>query len=107
MDLKKLKAILINDDLPDDHKKYLIIKVLSDDKEVIPMILEILDVERENKKELIIDLNLELSRAHIMIEMLPESKKKLSLDRQFVLDKIAEFYIKWKGKIRHCFNRFN
>ena len=108
MDIKTIKSIA-NSEQPNDVKEMLIIRVLATDKNVIPMIMDILQAERKSQKELIQDLNLELSRAHIYIDMRPESKKesKESFDKGFLLDEIAKFYIKYKGKVTHCFNRFN
>ena len=108
MDIKTIKSI-VNSDSPNNIKEMLIIRELSADKNVIPMIMEILQTERKSQKELVQDLNLELSRAHIYIDMRPESKKEVKegFNKGFILDEIAKFYIKYKGKITHCFNRFN
>jgi hypothetical protein len=67
-----------------------------------------IDRERTNKKELITDMNLELSRAHIYIDMRPETKVEGQdcFNKGFVLDEIAKFYLRYKGSITHCFNRF-
>ncbi len=108
MDIKTLKEI-INSDLPDNFKEDLIIESLSQDESAIPVILKILNKERIAKKELILDMNLELSRAHIYIESRPESKRdiKQSFNKEFILDEIGKFYAKYKSIVSHCFNRFN
>ena len=108
MDIKSLKEI-VNSDLPDNYKEIQIINLLANDEKIIPEIMKILEQERKNKKELITDMNLELSRAHIYIDMRDENKKegKESFNKNFVIDEIAKFYIKYKGMISHCFNRFN
>lgn len=108
MDLKQLKEIT-NSEVPDNIKEQLIISLLAIDENVIPSILNILKQERINKNELIIDMNLELSRAHCYIDMRPESKdeNKERFNKNFVVDEIAKFYFKYKGMVSHCFNRFN
>ncbi len=127
MNLPELKSILNLDDsiYPKEAKEHLIIKSLSMDEKLIPTLMNILEQERRDKKELMSDMNLELSRAHIFIdEHWPSNsafaeqadrrfgravkvKEEKGLHRGFVLDKIAEFYTKYKGRISHCFNRFN
>ena len=108
MDLKTIKEI-VNSGAKDEIQEALIINTLANDEKVIPMILEILSSERKENKDLIMDINLELSRAHIYIDMRPESKaeNKDCFNKGFIMDEIAKFYIKNKGKILHCFNRFN
>ncbi len=107
MDTKLLKSIL-NSNLSEELKEQQIINVLSNDKKVIPLIMKILDAERKSNSELITDMNLELARAHIYIDMRPESKdeSKDSFNKGFILDEISKFYIKYKGFVTHCFNRF-
>lgn len=108
MDIKTIKTI-VNGNQPNDIKEMLVIGVLATDKNAIPMVMKILETERKSQKELVQDLNLELSRAHIYIDMRPEQKKesKESFNKGFLLDEISKFYIKYKGKVTHCFNRFN
>lgn len=108
MNVSIIKEIVNNKMMPDDVKQLLIIGVLADDENVIPDILDVLDKERKNRKELITDMNLELSRAHIYIDEYTESAKmeKARFNKGFILDNISKFYIKYTGKIIHCFNRF-
>lgn len=107
MNLKRLKEILDSRE-PDNVKEHLIIQCLSKDEKVIPTIMKILGSERDEKKQLILDMNLELSRAHIYIDERPENKAeaKQSFNKSFVIDEIGKFYFKYKGIIGHCFNRF-
>jgi len=107
MDLQKLKEI-INSDIPDKAKESFIIELLANDEKVIPTLMLILESERKTSKDLTMDMNLELSRAHIYIDSRPEikSESKESFNKGFILDEIAKFYIKYKGIITHCFNRF-
>jgi hypothetical protein len=108
MDIKELR-IIINSDLPDEVIKSQIINSLAMDENVIPVVMSILDRERVFKKELTINMNLELSRAHIYIEMRPErkSESKENFNKKFVMDEISKFYLKYKPFVTHCFNRFN
>jgi len=96
MDLDKIKEIL-NAGLPADVQRRFILKIIADDEEAIPTVLEILSYEREKRKKLVIDMNLELSRAHLTIEK-PEINKD-----HFVEKQIIKFYHKNKDQIGHCF----
>lgn len=87
----------------DDLEEKILIPILSSDERVVVSLLLLLQAERNSKKELLNDLNLELSRAHIHLEN-PSLRKE---NIPFVLSEIEKFYKKWGGKIRHCFNRFN
>lgn len=113
MNFEKLQRILALE-IDDGSKRKLVLQELSNDKKVIPNLLEILQSEREEQKELILDMNIELSRAHLYIDdyaVLEKTKsgapKKEGVTKHFVMDKIAEFYVKYKGKVSHAFNRFN
>ncbi len=108
MNLKKLEEI-ISSPFPDELKERMIIDCLAKDEKVIPTIMKILDAERYSKNELLIDMNLELSRADSYLRMSPEHKKELesSFNIEFIRSKIAEFYIKYKSMVRHCFERTN
>lgn len=107
MDLDGIKEI-INGNLPEEIKVSQIINLIAEDENVIPTIMLMLASERKTNKNLLMDMNLELSRAHIYIDMKPEGKReaKDNFNKAFILDEITKFYIKYKGKIVHCFNRF-
>lgn len=107
MNIKALKVI-INSDLPDNFKEAQVMNILANDEKVIPKIMDILEQERRSKKELIQDLNLELSRAHCYIEDVVETKKqaKNNFNKKFVIGEIKKFYIKYKSIVTHCFNGF-
>lgn len=108
MNIELLKNIL-NSKIPDIAKEHAVIQALASDDSVIPSILKIIEQQRRFKSDLINDLNLELSRAHIYIEECAESKEraKQRFNKSFVVDNISAFYIKYQSVIRHCFNRFN
>ncbi len=106
MDLETIKKI-VNSDSPSKSKELQILYVLAADKNAIPTILDILNAERKSNNEMITDLNLNLSRTHIFVDEYVDKVKEKQFTRAFILDKISEFYIKYKGRISHCFNRFN
>lgn len=99
MDLKTIKQIL-DTDIPDIVKERLIINVLAEDSKVIPMILNILESEREVGKELLLDTNAELSRALVTIQDNKYGKKSAIIDRLWVVERIKSHYLKWKDKIK-------
>lgn len=114
MDIEEIKKIINHEMYPDSTKEHLIIDHLASDKNCIPVLLKMLQMERTAKDELIKDMNLELSRAdiHIQEPMLCGSNKELKGElakfnaaKQFILNCITVFYHKYKGQITHCFNK--
>lgn len=97
MNLKRIQDILAVKDLPDGVKETMIINVLADDKKVIPMIMKILERERDVKEDLIGEMNLLLSQADVIIET-----PKLNTER-FFHEKVMNFYEQFKGYVGHCF----
>ena len=108
MDIDIIKEIVNSEDSV-HQKEIRLLEHLASDKDCIPILMRILNSERTMKRELIKDMNLELSRAHIYIDMMQESKSdaKGSFNKGFVLNEIAKFYFKYKQVVTHCFNRFN
>lgn len=103
MNIKSIKTI-VNSDYPDLVKEQMIIATLSSDEKVIPLILEILNQEREVNKELILDTNAELSRALMILKDKNLSyTKKIIADPQWVVGEIIKHYKKWKDYIACCF----
>lgn len=100
--IKKIKEILNDPIYPDDVKKQLMFEEIAKDKDAIPAILSILSSERRKKKELISEMNLQLSRAHIALEKGKPAKRGLNSDR-FVEKEIEKFYILNHDQIGHCF----
>lgn len=96
MNIEELKTI-VNSDLPIEVMKSEIINSLAKDENVIPVVMQILEREREFKKELQTEMNLLLSKAHVGLD----DKKFNSGD--FMQKEIIEFYTKYKGHIGHCF----
>jgi hypothetical protein len=105
MDLKGLKEIL-NGGYPDDMKRQLVIKILADDEQVIPDILNILEYERKRKKKLVEEMNFQLSRAHIGLEKSKFAKTGLNGDH-FIEKEIGIFYHKFKDQVGHCFKKLD
>ena len=106
MDIKNIKQI-VNSDLPIDYQEKAILSVLSNDKKVIPYIMEILENERKQNKELLLDTNMELSRALITLNANPsdaKGKKAMKEQTDFVVGEIKKHYLKWKDYIKCCFN---
>lgn len=96
MNLQELKSI-INSGLPDDVVKSEIINSLAKDENVIPVVMKILERERQFKKEIHEEMNVLLSKAHVGLD-----DKKFN-DGNFMQKEIIEFYTKYKGHVGHCF----
>ena len=92
MDIKSIKQI-VNSDLPIDYQE--------------KAILSILENERKQNKELLLDTNMELSRALITLNANPsdaKGKKVMKEQTDFVVGEIKKHYLKWKDYIKCCFN---
>jgi hypothetical protein len=96
MNLQELKSI-INSGLPDDVLKSEIINSLAKDENVIPVVMKILERERQFKKEIHEEMNVLLSKAHVGLD-----DKKFN-DGNFMQKEIIDFYTKYKGYVSHCF----
>lgn len=96
MNLQELKSI-INSGLPDEVVKSEIINSLAKDENVIPVVMKILERERQFKKEIHEEMNVLLSKAHIGLD-----DKKFN-DGNFMQKEIIEFYTKYKDYVGHCF----
>ena len=100
MDIKSIKQI-VNSDLPSDYQEEVILSILADDKKVIPYIMKILENERKQNKELILDTNAELSRALLVLDDTNlKSSKKMVADPKWVVGEIKKHYLKWKDYIK-------
>ena len=105
MNIDTIKEIIESKKLADDDKRRRILYHISQDTNWLEDVLEMIAIDKAQKKELIGDLNLEVSRLHIaVIEPKHFASKK---DRQFLLDNVEALYKKWKGVVSHCFNKFN
>lgn len=106
MNISKIKEIVNDNFYPDDIKRHLIISIISKDEEAIPDILKILAEERKRKKKLINEFNLQLSRAHIVLEGAKFTKKSLNHDH-FVEREIEGFYHNFKDDVHHLYKDLN
>lgn len=104
MDIKKISDI-VNSNLPDNFKSAKIYEVLAEDEHAVPIIMRILNQERSKQKELVSDLNVELSR---MSAYANQKKRKLTgsdgFSKEFVFGEMWKMYDKWAGRISHTFN---
>ncbi len=114
MNIEKIKTAVNSPFLPKDMVRASILRAIAEDKNAISDILELVKIQNEINRELINDLNLNLSRAHIFIDSympeqpkLKKNEKEPSFSKAFVIDEISAFYIKYKNRIVHLFNRFN
>ena len=97
MNINNIKKI-IDSPFPDEIKERMIIAELSEDEKVIPMLLQILDNERNTKQKIHDEMNLLLGKACIGLE-----NKKINKDG-FMQKQIKEFYEKHRGVVGDCFN---
>lgn len=103
MDIKKIRDI-INLNLPDEVTENYLIAIISDDKKVIPTLLEMLDSEIELNERLLSDTNVELSRALVVLQDKNlKYNKKIIADPAWVVGEIIKHYKKWKDYIGCCF----
>lgn len=105
MDIKKIKEIVNNNSLPEQMQKNYILSIIAKDEDVIPLVMEILNYERAEKKELLLDSNMELSRALITLQdpNIGKTKPKPYIELDFVIGEIKKHYLKWQDKIKCCF----
>lgn len=100
MNVKKIKEV-VNLDISDEHKEKYILSIIADDKKAIPIILDILNNEREKREELILDSNFELSRALIVLkDDNLEYNKNIIANPKWVVGEIIKHYQKWKDYVK-------
>lgn len=97
MNLDKIKLIVDADYLSYENKEFQIIECLSKDENVIPLMLKILEREREFKEDCLLDMNYLLSKADVGLD-----NKKFNKGN-FIQKEIYDFYLKYKGFVGHCF----
>jgi hypothetical protein len=100
MDIKSIKKI-VNSNLSSDYQEKAILLILSADEKVIPYIMEILENERKQCNELLLDTNLELSKALLVLndENL-KANKKVVAEPKWVVGEIKKHYLKWRDYIK-------
>ena len=100
MNINEIKLI-VNAPMSDELKRKYILTVIADDKDAIPSILEILNAERSLKDELILDSNVELSRALIILrDKNLTYNKDIICDPKWASDEIIKHYDKWSEHIQ-------
>lgn len=80
-----------------------ILMYVAGDENAIPNILEILEIERRRNKELLIDTNVELSRAFMALEKFEKNTPTNLKQKRWIFGEIKKHYIKWKDYIGCCF----
>lgn len=95
MNLNKIKEIIETPLINESEKESLIIKEISQNENVVPIILRILNAERESKNDLVRTMNILLSKADVVIKT-----PKLNEDG-FIQKEISEFYE--TSELNHCF----
>ncbi len=108
MNLDEIKLIVNHKLYPDEIKEEKIIDILSEDENVLFIMMSILDKERKTKKELISDMNVELSKADVFIESAPDISEKNNnngFNKESVLKSITDFYRKYRKQIKSIFNK--
>lgn len=98
MNIENIRKIVCSS-LDEKSMRYYLIAEIARDKNAILDVMDMLNSERENNKELILDMNLELSRADVHLR----DKKLLKINQKFIEGEIDKFYNKYDGIIGHCF----
>lgn len=115
MDIEKIKEIVNSPHHTTEMKEMSILHLLAMDPNAIPDILKILSIERSQNQEMISDMNSELAKSFVFIEalnpaLLPKGGFETTMGKQvnknWILDQICGFYVKYKGRIKYPFNRF-
>lgn len=96
MDLKAIKSI-VNSNIPESAQRTMILTVIGRDETAISSVLTMVEETRKENKELLLDTNLELSRALVYVD------NPKSIDRDFVKGEIHKHFLKWKDRIKCCF----
>lgn len=101
MDINKIKQVVNSSVITDAQKESYILSILSEDKNVIPMILGILDAERDTNRDVLLETNAELSRALVVLkDNNLKWNKKIIADPEWVVGEIIKHYQKWKGYVK-------
>ena len=100
MDLEKIKNI-VNSKITDELKCHLIVDCLAKDEQVIPLMLQILQVERIRKEKISMEMNQLLSKADVGLDDVKFN------EGGFMQKEIYEFYKKHKDVpgVGHCFKQ--
>ena len=99
MNLEKIKEI-VNSNILEEYKKQRILKELSQDPNVVNTLIELLSLERTRGKELIADLNLEVSRYNVHVNNI----ELLNSNIDFLNTETKNLYGKWREFISPLLN---
>lgn len=100
MNIKAIREIVAMP-IPDSVASHKIIEVLAKDEHVIPILMQILDQERRETKNLVNESNAELSRALVTLEDPHIGQKgKAYIEIGFVIGEIKKHYRKWQERIK-------
>lgn len=100
MDLKLIKETLEQPYLSEEDKVKIILTIIARDQNSLPYLLTILTTERTINRDIISDLNLEVSRYHIHTQ----NSKLLKQNKEFLNKETKTLYEKWKDFIQPLFN---
>lgn len=102
MNFENLKNILNDTNITHNQKEILFLKELSNQDNVISLVLIMIQNKIIDQKNLINKMNTELSFAHMtMFDNVGSIKKKSLSTYNHILNRIKEFYIKNTDKITH------
>ena len=101
MNLKSIKEVVNSESLSDAQKINSILQIFSEDKDFLPKVLKVIQIERDFNKELITECNFQLSRADIGLE------KPMLNEDNFINNEIKSFYMNYKGFVGHCFKDYD
>jgi len=89
-----------------DKKEFdnIIMEYVSNDENVIPNVLQILNFERKRKEELLKDTSFELSRALVAFEFYEKNTPTNLKQKKWIVSEIKKHFLKWKEYIRCNFN---
>lgn len=96
MDLKKIQTIL-NTSHSDSLKRSVILDIIAEDENALVDMMKILATERERKRELISEMNMQLSRADVFIKC-----PKIA-ESDFITGEIEKFYQQHSSMVTHCY----
>lgn len=87
------------------QKEMQIIRILASDKNVIPIVLSILNEERNQKKQLTKDMKEVLCITHMYVDQLKEpiANSMDGFTKEYIMRKVKKFFDKYRGIIRHNF----
>lgn len=98
MNIKAISEVL-DMEIPDQAKRSIILRVISEDEKALPDLIALLEIERERNKELILEMNMQLSRADTFIE-----NPKIA-DIKFIQSEIKIFYETHSNQVSHCYKQ--